>query len=544
MPSPIDRLAALFAGNDTHHGTHGEPSRDPTGGSVKWIIRPTAKTLKRGPTQEDWKLHVEGKRPLGIVPIQQDNSTVWGSIDYDVYDDSLLDLLKRVEGSKFPLVPCRSKSGGLHLFLFTTEPVPARKMQDVLREMAAALGISDSEIFPKQATLLIDRGDQGSWMVMPYFGGNFDGKLQMQHGLRVNGGDIGLSEFVRIAEKLRQTPAQMDELQLQSLTPKPKPQPAKRGSKKAADRGPTADDTDVPFGDGPPCLVHLTQGAGVSQGGQNNTLFHMAVYFKRKYPDDWVSHLQNAAQNNMDPPYPLSQLDGLIKSHTKRDYQYKCKDEPMRSHCDSILCRKKRFGVTGGGGMVMPKINSIMKLNSSPPVWFLDIEGAKVECQTEDLQRWDRMQRILMEKLDNPFGVIPQPVWLQIIQEAMSNDKVEVIQVSQDAGVEGEFLELLEIYLTNRQRGLKEEDLLLGRPWENEDEGKHYFQLLRLARFLKREGMESMKRPQIAARLHKLEGGHEVKRIKGKSIALHWVPSNLFTSTPSVDPPKMKGKPI
>lgn len=544
MPSAIQRLAALFEGNDTHHGTHGEPSRDPTGASLKWVIRPTAKTLKRGPTAEDWRDHVDGKRPLGISPIRNDNSTIWGSIDYDVYDSDVMEILQKVENSKLPLVPCRSKSGGLHLFLFTTVPVPARKMQDVLRELAASLGLSDSEIFPKQATLLVDRGDLGSWMIMPYFGSDFDGKLQMQHGLRTSGGDIGLPEFVRIAEKKRQTPEQMDELQVRSMIPKTTADKKQRRSKKGDDKGPqAADDDTVAFGDGPPCLVHLTKDGGVKQGGQNNTLFHMAIYFKKKYPDDWVKHLQEASQVHMQPPYPASQLDGIIKSNSKRDYQYKCKDEPMRSHCDSILCRKKRFGVTGTGGMVIPQITSIKKLDSQPPVWFVDIEGAKIECQTEDLQRWDRMQRLLIEKLNNPFGVIPQPVWLQIIQEAMSNS-VEIIRVSQDAGVEGEFTELLGIYLTNRQRGLREEDLLLGRPWENEDEGRHYFQLIRLARFLKREGMDGMKRPQIAARLHELKGGHLVKTIKGKAVALHWVPSKLFESTPSVDPPKVKGKPI
>lgn len=543
MPTPIQRLASLFEGNDTHHGTHGVPSRDPTGASLKWVIKPTAKTLKRGPTTDDWKKHVDGERPLGISPIRQDNSAIWGSIDYDVYDQDLLATLQRVEGSRLPLVPCRSKSGGLHLFIFATEPVPARKIQDVLRECAASLGMSNSEIFPKQATLLVDRGDQGSWMIMPYFGSDFDGKLQMQHGLRSDGGDIGLSEFVRLAERARQTPAQLDELQVRSITPKSEP---KKGNRKAADRGPTkSDDTTVPFGDGPPCLVHLTSNGGVPQGGQNSTLFHMGVYYKKKYPDDWVSHLQKAAQTLMNPPYPLSQLDGVVKSHSKRDYQYKCKDEPMASHCDSILCRMKRFGVTGTGGTIAPKIESIKKLDSQPPVWFIDIEGAKVECQTEDLQRWDRMQKLLIEKLNNPFGVIPQPVWLSIVQEAMGKmSEEDIIKVSQDAGVEGEFVELLEIFLTNRQRGLKEEDLLLGRPWENEEEGRHYFTLIRLSRFMKREGMESMKRPQIAARLYQLKGGHIMRKIKGKLVALHWVPSSMFYGTPSVDPPKVPGKPI
>jgi hypothetical protein len=88
-----------------------------------------------------------------------------------VYGEDLTTLIKKVEAAKLPLVPCRSKSGGLHLFMFATEPVLAKAMQDCLRELAAGLGIAGSEIFPKQAELLSDRGDQGTWMIMPYFGG-------------------------------------------------------------------------------------------------------------------------------------------------------------------------------------------------------------------------------------------------------------------------------------------------------------------------------------------------------------------------------------
>jgi hypothetical protein len=57
----------------------------------------------------------------------------WGSIDYDVYDADLMKLIKKVHDLKLPLVPCRSKSGGLHLFCFTKDFVPAATMQNVLR---------------------------------------------------------------------------------------------------------------------------------------------------------------------------------------------------------------------------------------------------------------------------------------------------------------------------------------------------------------------------------------------------------------------------
>jgi hypothetical protein len=544
--TPLQRLMALFAGNDTHYGTHGAPSRDPTGESLKWVIKPTAKTLKGAPTEKMWKDHVDGKKPLGIVPIRTDNSTIWGSIDYDVYGQDLTDLIKRVEALKLPLVPGRSKSGGLHLFCFTIEPVEASLMQEVLRDISAALGIAGSEIFPKQTTILTDRGDQGSWMIMPYYGDTYDGKLERQVGLRKNGSEIGLPEFVRIAEKARLSQAQLEELKVRHLkaqSPASKAKGGKRGSKH--------DDPSVPFGDGPPCLVHMIAEGGVKQGsaggGQNNALFHMGVYYKKKNPDGWEEDLERAAQLYCTPAHPRQGVDSIIKSLRKKDYEYKCKDEPMRSHCNSILCRKRKHGVTGGGGGgLVPSITSIKKMNSDPPVWFLEVEGKKVECNTEDLQRWERFQRILINVCHDPFGVIPQPVWLATIQEAMQG-MTEIIEVGADAGARGEFHELLETYLTNRQRGMKEEDLLSGRPWESEDERRYYFVLSRLHRFLEREGLKGLNKPQIVTRIQELCGEepcHVVREIKGKRVNLHWIPSDKVQITPSVSTPTLKEKPI
>jgi hypothetical protein len=525
---------ALFVGNDTHHGTHGDPSPDPNGGT-KWVIRPTAKTIKTGPSQKDWEDHISGKRPLGVVPITNENKASWGSIDHDVYDEDLTAVIAKIEKAKLPLVPCRSKSGGLHLFMFATEPVDARRMQDALREMAASLGLGGSEIFPKQATLLADRRDQGSWMIMPYFGGDYGGKLQMQHGLKKNGAEQTLNEFVRFAEKMRQSPDEIELLTIQSVAA-----PKKGKSKKAPRKG-VADDDTVEFGDGPPCLVHLTANGGVPSGGQNSALFHMGVYYKKKYPDDWQKHLEIANHKFLAPPGSTAGLDSVVKSLGRRDYQYKCKDQPMASHCDAILCRRKRFGVGGGG--VAPVITSMQKLDSDPPVWFIDVEGAKIECGTEDLQRWDRFQRHLMNKLNNPFGVIPQAAWFAIVQDAMSK-MTETIEVSPDSGFKGQFLELVETYLTNRQRGQKKEDLLSGRPWEDEDTGRHYFKLQNLEKFLKREGMRDITRGQIVSRIIELEGGHAYFKVKGLGRNFHWIPSSKLLETPEIDPPETHGSPI
>ena len=128
--TPAQRIMKLFAGNEENSGTHGIPDLDPNG--VKWTIKSTAKTLAVPVTEALWQQHLDGKRPLGVIPIRiSDSKCFWGSIDIDQYDLDAGEIVARVEKAKLPLVPCRSKSGGLHLFLFANEPVPADAMQSV-----------------------------------------------------------------------------------------------------------------------------------------------------------------------------------------------------------------------------------------------------------------------------------------------------------------------------------------------------------------------------------------------------------------------------
>jgi hypothetical protein len=206
--SIAERLKTLFAGNAHAHGTHGAPEREADG--LKWAIKRTAHTVREPVTLKVWEQHLRGDRPLGIIPIRKDSTCSWGCIDVDVYDRSLLDIVDQVERRKLPLVSCRSKSGGLHLFLFTREPQPAAAVQAALSGMAAVLRLDDSEIFPKQAQH--KEGGTGNWMVMPYFGNTYDGKLREQVGIRHTGAEMDPEEFLRLAEERRLTSEQLAEL--------------------------------------------------------------------------------------------------------------------------------------------------------------------------------------------------------------------------------------------------------------------------------------------------------------------------------------------
>ena len=119
-------------------------------------------------TELQWNNHLDGKEPsLGIIPIRDDNTCRWGAIDIDTYDGfDHKKLITQILDKKLPLVVCKSKSGGAHVFLFVDEPCTARDMQIKLTEIAAWLGYGESEIFPKQIEL--NSKGTGNFLNLPY----------------------------------------------------------------------------------------------------------------------------------------------------------------------------------------------------------------------------------------------------------------------------------------------------------------------------------------------------------------------------------------
>ena len=517
----ISRLMALFDGFSSAHGTHGVPEKDPDG--LKWNIKKTAKTLRQPVTRELWEQHVEGKRPLGVIPIREDDMCSWGSIDFDVYDVDLLAIVKRVEDAKYPLVPCLSKSGGLHLFLFLEEPEPAADVQSVLRDAAASLGMADCEIFPKQQRVLTERNDLGNWMVMPYYGDTFKGKLRLQHGLKKTGAEMTLGEFVNFAEKSMTTITAFAKL-CEGRRVDPAKGKSKDGKKSKGD-----------FSDGPPCLQHLTA-SGVQADGRKRTLFMMALYYKRVDAENWKFRLEQANQLFFAPPLPSDEVVGVIRSVERKDYQYTCKEEPMKSHCDSTLCRTRKFGVGRGGAY--PTIGNLTKVETDPPLWFADVEDSRIELTTEDLQTYIRFHRKCMESANKSYAMIRQEAWLAIIGDAM--DKLIIVEAPPDAKRAGRFDALLSEFLTNRSKGDRYEDLFDGRPWYDEKMKRHYFTLRALEKFLDQERFREMSISQVTQRLSTLGGGDHYFNKRHPRIRTWWVPGDIIEGPPSIDPPKIE----
>ena len=121
--------------------------------------------------------HLDGSLNKGVVlpPIRKpDNKCKWAAIDVDgeVYnnDQIKIQLLQKVEELKLPLIPCYSKSKGLHLYIFFNEWTAAKTVRDILHTFLYKLGLpEDTECFPKQIKL--SETDTGNGIMLPYMNG-------------------------------------------------------------------------------------------------------------------------------------------------------------------------------------------------------------------------------------------------------------------------------------------------------------------------------------------------------------------------------------
>lgn len=507
----------LFSGNETSLGTHGKPVRD-LDNPRKWGIKNSAKTLRVAPTLKHWKEHVAGKTPLGIIPIKNDATCMWGSIDIDDYDFDVPGLLRRIEELSLPLVPCWSKSGGVHLFLFLQSPVPAEHLQRALSHMAAVLGYANCEIFPKQSKLNHERGDQGNWIVMPYFGSDYDGVLHMQHGIKKTGASMSLEEFVRVSYRLRISPDQLSEVRLSInglADAKAEVENRTRKKKKGAEK--EDKEPKVPFGDGPPCLQYIVASGKQRQGARNEVLFQMAVYYKRKYPEDWASHVERANHLFLDPPLPSSEVEAIIRSHNKTDYHYSCDKEPFSGFCQQFECLTRKYGVANDA--VFPKITHLVKWEYEPAIWTVTLNNSKtLDVSTDELENYARFHKACLEQLTECYQLMSNVKWNAIVSAATRRMRDEDKRKPTDESSGDEFHELLETFLTDKRRGRNEEDLLSGRPFED-DAGIHWFRLTAFKRFLEREGFKTLRRGEIANRLRTFYGGEsQMRSIRSRPV--------------------------
>jgi hypothetical protein len=496
----------LFRGNDRAHGTFdvttGERERD---GKKQGVAR----VVKEATTVEMWEDHLDGRAGLGIIPICDDNHCHFGSIDVDQYDIDHKAIIRKLSKLNIPAVVGRSKSGGAHLYFFFSDRISAEDVQSKLSEIAAFLGYGGSEIFPKQTKLLVERGDTGNFLNMPYFAGD----LTTRYAYDDKGNSLPLSDFVEYAERHRLSKEKFLDIK------------TKRENKTS------------PIPDGPPCLQHLAA-QGFGEGSRNNALFNLGVYARLSDRDNWEGLVAKYNQDFMQPPLGHNEVGMIIKQLARKEYFYKCDDQPICGHCNKDVCLTRKFGV--GPGRANNDLSGLVKIDGDPAIWIMNVDGQRVELSTEAIASQIRFQKECIEQI-NMFPIMVNPkAWQVRMQELLAN--VTVVEVPPEATYEGEFQELLNSFCCDRAKGYEKDDIQGGiAVWLD---GRVYFQVKDLRKHLEVSGFEHFTPTKMVQILEeKFKAKRTFWRVRGKGLHVWSLPEEFFEAPEEDERPFVLEKP-
>jgi len=336
------------------------------------ISYPNSTQPDRKLVDKDWDNHVRGNSALGIVPVLTDGTTKWFSIDVDNYELNHTELARKIAKFQFPIVHCRSKSGGAHLYCLISEPVSAKSCVDLARKWCTFLGFDPkkTEVFPKQ-TKFDSPEAKGNWIIIPYFGG----PKAEDYAIDEDGKKVKFEDFEQYCDSRTITPAEFEEL----VAAKNKGKEKKVWSQDEIDE------------QTPPCIMAMKNDHLKEGDGRNNAASHLTWFFRKldEFFDtgDWQEKLEDFNNNYFDPPLSYKEFSQVIKNHSKGKYVARCTVNPMATLCDKETCVKLKFGVGKDKSFYGDvEITSITKIETGDdPLWRVYINGQHMTISTEQL---------------------------------------------------------------------------------------------------------------------------------------------------------------
>lgn len=341
----VQRFTLLFKGKTNTYVRNELPKTKPEAGQkIKTKITNNEGTVDKSLLMK----HLNGDFGVGICPVNAEGKCFFSVIDIDYYQPKIKRVLHFIKEYQLPLLPFRSKSGGLHVYLMLSKAISAKTMRELLNQIVyyfsldMLYGKAKVEIFPKQ-----DKAEGfGSSVTLPYF--NAD--KPYTYLLDLEGNPVPFREAIDYVQH-----------HLTSV----------EAVKEALEH--------LPYNDAPPCIqrVLLSEEVGGDDTGRNNFLYSYAVYAKKKYGNGFEDYVKEI-NDNFECPLEDSVVEQTCTSVREHEYVYKCKDIPCNSFCDKTACRKREFGLgRDKGHFTGVDYGKLFRYKTAEPyyIWQLRLQG-------------------------------------------------------------------------------------------------------------------------------------------------------------------------
>jgi hypothetical protein len=427
----VQKLMVLFKGNERFHGAGEVTGAKFNDDKNKWI--PGHVRLEHKPATEiDWQAHLTGKQFLGLSPLQDDGTVWFTCIDVDKTEDNeeyrfdYPDEMGKIKRSGFPLVVFRTKSGGLRVVVFFSEPIEAELAVRRMKQIAAQLGYAGQEIFPKQIKVDVAHGDCPSWIYLP-FGPAKEDMFPDQCCMNESGHAMDLYESIIFALKRRITMKEFSDLFVTEFKAKQNGKANGKNHPKGKWVNPEIgepyeESIKTMFWDGPICLWYISLEKCTDL--QHNFLFVCGVFLKRKYPDNWDKALEWVNYNVLRPVGDAEKLQQLIKDFKNRGdrpYEYPCKTPPICNRCHAHACKKQPFGVGMGNGIDNYELGMTIMKRGADTTFIVNVGTERIPFTAAELTNMQRYREKCLAYAITFPNAMKKLEWDQVLRVSMEN---------------------------------------------------------------------------------------------------------------------------
>lgn len=340
-----ERFCTIFKGKNNTYVRNELPKEKPEAGQkIKTNITNNEGTVDKFLMAH----HLDGDFGVGVCPVNAEGKCYYGVIDIDYYQSEINNVLDIIREYSLPLLPFRSKSGGLHVYFMLSKAVSAKVMRAVLKKVIdifsldVTYGKTKVEIFPKQ-----EKAEGfGSSVTLPYF----NCEKPYTYLLDLYGSPMSFKEALTYIQK-----------HLSSI----------EAMKEAL--------SNLPYNDAPPCIqkILLSTSVGDEDSGRNNFLFSFAIYARKKYGSGFEKYVEEINET-FKSPLDDTTIEQICSSVRDNEYCYKCKDIPCNGFCDKTECKNREFGLgKNKGHFTGIDYGQLYRYMSAEPyyVWKLRLQG-------------------------------------------------------------------------------------------------------------------------------------------------------------------------
>ena len=453
----VDEFIKLFSGYDGDFGIADmsnvklDAERNKLKPDYEWAGRPI--------TNSDYKDHIEGKTSIGIQPCKLDKTAQFACIDIDPKNYSnfkVENYLALFQQYKLPLIPLLSKSGGLHCYIFLTEPIPAADLIESLKAFLLPLGLKPTtEIFPKQKELKKDeKGDikPGNFINLPYYNNGQSNR----YAIDKNNSKLSLEQFIKLANESKITREKLETLVEETH--------------KNILVG-----TNPEFSDGPPCLALCSKRK--LDDGRDRFMYNYMVFAKKKYKDQWQDAVSKANYNYLENPWDKTKLDQKLKAWDKETAGHTCYEDPIQDKCMRSLCYSRPFGVRSDSINVFPEITDFQIIKYEQSEYRFNVvmpNDDKIEVVVPNLKLMTTQKEVLNLIWDQT-GIYFEPLknkdWRAKLNELRKNS--QTIRPPAGTHIDDILAEELYQYCVNGPRAKERIQIKNGSCFT--EEGYHHF---------------------------------------------------------------------